>query len=81
MSIAFSRPSIEDNPAEKLKTIKLTRYLLKDVDKLKHAMANIDSSIKVIEYIKNRMRSDKGFNKKIKSKIKEIHDIFRQDSI
>lgn len=82
VSIAISKPSIDDgNQGEKLRVMKLTRYLLKDVDKLKHAVANIECSIKGLEYIKKRVKNDRKFNKKIKNKINLIRDIFSHDSI
>lgn len=54
---------------ENKKVVKLTRYLLKDIDKLKEAMANIEGSLRGIEYIRQRVQNDKLFHRKIKQKL------------
>lgn len=55
--------------------IKLTRYLLKDVEKIKETVANIEGSLKGLEYIKNRIKIDKLFGKKIKQKMHILKNI------
>lgn len=42
---------------------------MKDIDKIKETIANLEASMKLIEYIQNRGKSDKLFHKKIKSKL------------
>ena len=68
----------EGNQVDKQRVMKLSRFLLKDVDKLKQTVANIEGCLKGLEYIKRRMRGDRQFHKKIKAKINKIRDIFEQ---
>jgi RNAse (barnase) inhibitor barstar len=54
------------------KEVKFKRYLLKNVDKLKEAISNIEGSIRGIEYIRKRIKEDKPYHKRIKGKIERI---------
>jgi hypothetical protein len=48
---------------------------LKDVEKIKETVANIEGSLKGLEYIKNRIKIDKLFGKKIKQKMHILKNI------
>lgn len=65
-----NRASIDEAlNVEKHKLIKLTRYILKDVDKIKETVANVEGCLKGLEYMKNKIKIDKLFAKKIKHKM------------